>query len=395
MLEMAGEGDHRPELEAEIARARARRRACDARARQRGAEARAAPARVGEPDRVVGRGLVPDRDGGGGVRHPERGARRRRPARVDRGRRDRPARARRPRSWSRRRGRSSATPSCASASAERARERAREFTWDRTAAAHARRARGGARRQRQPSRAVAAQRLARIGHRPRRRAGRARHGRQRRRAGRSRSSSRACSATTGYGSLAALLSAFLILRCPARRCRSTVAREVSTRVAAGDAGAGAPACAAGSRGSLLQPSRSPWSRPAARAARRRRSASTRTGRPRPCCPAGCCGWSLSVERGALQGFQRYRRVGLSHHRRGVRAARASRSLLVAVGLGVTGAFLGTACRSSAWRSCSSAAAPAARPRQRATGRVALARPAAGAWAPGAGARAAVALQEIT
>ena len=68
-----------------------------ARARQRGAQARAPPARVGEPDGVVRGGLVPDRDGGGRVRHADRRARRRRPARVDRGRAHRRARERRAR----------------------------------------------------------------------------------------------------------------------------------------------------------------------------------------------------------------------------------------------------------------------------------------------------------
>ena len=60
------------QLEAEIeARGLGDRRA-HARLRERGAQARAAPALVGEPHRVVGRGLVPDGDGGRRVRDAER-----------------------------------------------------------------------------------------------------------------------------------------------------------------------------------------------------------------------------------------------------------------------------------------------------------------------------------
>ena len=59
-----------------------------ARLRRRGGQGRALRARVGDADRVLGRGLVPDRDGGGGLRHAERGAARRRPGGVDRRRRD-------------------------------------------------------------------------------------------------------------------------------------------------------------------------------------------------------------------------------------------------------------------------------------------------------------------
>ena len=59
-------------------------------------------------------------------------------------------------------------------------------------------------------------------------------------------------------------------------------------------------------------------------------------------PTGCLWLLASVERGALQGFQRYRAVGLSIV--GEASARLLFGLLlVAIGLDVTGAFLGTAC----------------------------------------------------
>src|SRR6476661_2319847 len=45
---------------------------------------------------------------------------------------------------------------------------------------------------------------------------------------------------SGYGSLAALLSTFLILTVPGYALQTTVAREVSAAVAAGDPDAGAP-----------------------------------------------------------------------------------------------------------------------------------------------------------
>src|SRR5207248_527573 len=57
-------------------------------------------------------------------------------------------------------------------------------------------------------------------------------------------------------------------------------------------------------------------------------------------PSGCLWLMASVSRGALQGFQRYRAVGFSMI--GEQVARLVAGLvLVAVGLGVTGAFYGT------------------------------------------------------
>ena len=91
-LHVAGEGDHREAFEAEVAAPRAHRPRRPARLRRRGDQARPVRVGVGVAHRLFGRGLVPDRDGSGGLRHPERGAACRRPRRVDRRRRDRRAR---------------------------------------------------------------------------------------------------------------------------------------------------------------------------------------------------------------------------------------------------------------------------------------------------------------
>ncbi len=88
VLDIAGEGDHRPDLEAEIARRGLGDRVHHARACERGREGRAVFTGVGEPDGLLGRGLVPDRDGGRDLRDAERGAAHRRPAGVDRRRFD-------------------------------------------------------------------------------------------------------------------------------------------------------------------------------------------------------------------------------------------------------------------------------------------------------------------
>src|SRR5256885_272334 len=57
-------------------------------------------------------------------------------------------------------------------------------------------------------------------------------------------------------------------------------------------------------------------------------------------PTGCLWWMVCVERGALQGFQRYRMVGGSII--GEQVSRLVFGLvLVGAGLGVTGAFLGS------------------------------------------------------
>jgi glycosyltransferase involved in cell wall biosynthesis/O-antigen/teichoic acid export membrane protein len=147
--------------------------------------------------------------------------------------------------------------------------------------------------------------------------------------------------TSGYGSLAALVSAFLILSVPGSALQMTVAREVSRAVAAGEthpaAGIwgwlrtlGVVMVVATAASILLRSlvahaigvADLPW------------AASTAI-------PAGCLWLILSVQRGALQGLQRYRLVGFSLVGEAI-VRLATGLLLVAAGAGVTGAFLGTA-----------------------------------------------------
>jgi O-antigen/teichoic acid export membrane protein len=143
-----------------------------------------------------------------------------------------------------------------------------------------------------------------------------------------------------YGSLAALMSAFIILMVPGSALQIAVAREVSASLAAADglAGAGvrrwvgrlligtvAVALIAiplrGVLAAVLNVDQE-WAAAAV--------------------PVTAMLWMvLSVERGALQGFQRYKLVAWSII--GEAASRLGFALLlVGVGLDVTGAFLGTA-----------------------------------------------------
>src|SRR3954449_11843691 len=145
---------------------------------------------------------------------------------------------------------------------------------------------------------------------------------------------------SGYGSLAALVSTFLILSVPGSALQMTVAREVSRALAAGErhpaAGVwgwlttllwvalGATLIAVLCR-SLIAHAVGvpdlPWAASAA-------------------IPAGCLWLILSVQRGALQGLQRYRLVGFSLI--GEAMMRLLGGLvLVGLGMHVTGAFLGT------------------------------------------------------
>ena len=171
-------------------------RACTARAharpRERGEEARAAPARLGEHDGVVGRGLVPDRDGGGGVRDAQRGDGRGRAARVDRRRRDRTARRSTPEELVEKTRLLVQDTELRERLGARARERAREFTWDRTAERNLNLLEEE--RERQLDRPSPARSLGAHRHRARGRARRLGDRGQRDRARRSRSSSPACSA---------------------------------------------------------------------------------------------------------------------------------------------------------------------------------------------------------
>jgi len=149
---------------------------------------------------------------------------------------------------------------------------------------------------------------------------------------------------SGYGSLAALVSTFIILMVPGQALQTTVAREISAELAQRD-----PAAGAGVRrwlGRLLLATvaitvvsvlgRDLLAHAIGVPELEWAAAAT--------LPTGCLWLVLSVERGALQGFQEYRTVGTSMAVE--QAARlAFGALLVAALSGrdaeVTGAFLGT------------------------------------------------------
>jgi O-antigen/teichoic acid export membrane protein len=144
---------------------------------------------------------------------------------------------------------------------------------------------------------------------------------------------------SGYGSLGALISTFLILTVAGYALQTTVAREVSGALAAGDpAGRGVRrwlrrlallavgmaavgALARVPLAAVIGVPKVPWA-----------AAAT--------LPAGALWLVLSVERGALLGFQRYRLVGVSIVCE--QLARLAFGIVLAEGgLHVTGAFLGT------------------------------------------------------
>jgi glycosyltransferase involved in cell wall biosynthesis/O-antigen/teichoic acid export membrane protein len=147
--------------------------------------------------------------------------------------------------------------------------------------------------------------------------------------------------SSGYGSLAALVSTFLILSVPGSALQMTVAREVSRSVAAGErypaagvwgwlttlggitvvATAVAVLCRSLIAHAVGVPDL-PWAAAAA-------------------VPAGCLWLILSVQRGALQGLQHYKLVGFSLIGEAMMRLAAGLTLW-ALGAGVTGAFLGTA-----------------------------------------------------
>jgi len=145
---------------------------------------------------------------------------------------------------------------------------------------------------------------------------------------------------TGYGSLSALISTFIILMVLGSAVQTTVAREVSAAFASGD-----PAAGAGVRrwlrrlavalvgvvvvsvlarhvlATLIGVGDVPWG-----------AAAT--------LPSGCLWLIVSIERGALQGFHRYRLVAGSWVFEQV-GRLVFALILVAAGTHVTGAFLGT------------------------------------------------------
>jgi glycosyltransferase involved in cell wall biosynthesis/O-antigen/teichoic acid export membrane protein len=144
---------------------------------------------------------------------------------------------------------------------------------------------------------------------------------------------------SGYGSLGALLAAFTILVVPGSALQATVAREVSAaavtpganptagirrwleRILLGAGGLAAVALLLREPTAALVGVEVEWAAAAI-------------------LPTGALWLLLCVQRGALQGLQRYRAVGFSIV--GEAAARLGLGLaLYGVGLGVTGAFLGT------------------------------------------------------
>ena len=146
---------------------------------------------------------------------------------------------------------------------------------------------------------------------------------------------------SGYGTLAALVSTFLILQVPGSALQITVAREVSSALALGHEAPGA-----GVRRWLGRIAVLTLAVTAVAILLRDQLAAVigvdAVWAAAATLPTGCLWLLASVERGALQGFQRYRAVGLSIV--GEATARLVFGLLlVAIGLGVTGAFLGTAC----------------------------------------------------
>jgi O-antigen/teichoic acid export membrane protein len=143
----------------------------------------------------------------------------------------------------------------------------------------------------------------------------------------------------GYGSMSALISTYVILMVPGAALQTTVAREVSAAAAAGDPAAGAgvrrwlerlvlvTVVAAGISvlgrdvlATVIGTDDVPWG-----------AAAT--------IPSGCLWLIVSLQRGALQGFHRYRAVGVSWI--GEQVARFVFALALVGPADVTGAFLGT------------------------------------------------------
>ncbi len=145
---------------------------------------------------------------------------------------------------------------------------------------------------------------------------------------------------TGYGSLSALISTYIILMVPGAAVQTTVAREVSAAFAAGD-----PTAGAGVR-RWLQTLTLVLVGIAAISVLGRHVLATIVGvKEVPwgaagTLPSGCLWLMLSIERGALQGFHRYRMVGASWIMEAI-ARLAFALVLVGAGAGVTGAFLAT------------------------------------------------------
>jgi O-antigen/teichoic acid export membrane protein len=144
---------------------------------------------------------------------------------------------------------------------------------------------------------------------------------------------------SGYGSLSALISTYIILMVPGSAVQTTVAREVSAGVAAGDPSAGAGVRRWLERLVLITLIASAFSA----LGRHGLAAAIGVGDV----PWGAaatipsCGlWLIvSIQRGALQGFHRYRAVGASWMAE--QLARLVFAFALVGSAGVTGVFLGT------------------------------------------------------
>jgi len=145
---------------------------------------------------------------------------------------------------------------------------------------------------------------------------------------------------TGYGSLSALISTYIILMVPGAAVQTTVAREVSAAFAAGDpqAGAGVRRWLEGLAVALLAVTAvSVLGRHVLAAVVGVKEVPWGAAGTLPC---GCLWLMVSIERGALQGFHRYGLVGASIVVEAI--ARLLFALaLFGAGTGVTGTFLAT------------------------------------------------------
>ena len=120
---------------------------------------------------------------------------------------------------------------------------------------------------------------------------------------------------SGYGSLAVLLSAYIIMMVPGSALQIAAARQVSHDLAAGQRRHPAPARGSGWRSSHSRP---PWSALMAIPLRSPIAAALNVDEVwgAAAVPVAAMLWMvLSVERGLLQGFQRYRIVAIQHRRR--------------------------------------------------------------------------------
>src|SRR4051794_15273670 len=145
---------------------------------------------------------------------------------------------------------------------------------------------------------------------------------------------------SGYGSLGALVSTFLLLTVAGYALQTTVAREVSAAIAAGDPTPGRGVRRWLQRLVLLAIAMAVVGVIARRPLATAIGAEAVPGGAAATLPAGAMWLVLSVERGALLGFQRYRLVGVSLIAE--QTARLAFGVILAVaGLDVAGAFVGT------------------------------------------------------